>query len=48
LTKEQQFLWKLIVYIYVIGEQSAYKPELRLIKVYNSIYSAWNIYIINR
>jgi hypothetical protein len=40
LTKERQFLRKLIVCMYVIGGQPAREPELGLIKVYNSIYSA--------
>jgi hypothetical protein len=40
LTKERQFLRKLIVCMYVIGGQLVYRPELGLIKVYNSIYSA--------
>jgi hypothetical protein len=40
LTKEQQFLWKLIVYIYIIDGQPAHRPELGSIKVNNSIYSA--------
>jgi hypothetical protein len=34
--------------MYITDKQLVYKPELRLIKVNNSIYSAWNIYIINR
>jgi hypothetical protein len=48
LTKERQFLQKLIVCIHITGEQLIREPELRSIKVNNSIYSAWNIYIINR
>jgi hypothetical protein len=47
LTKERQFLRKLIVCIHVIGGQPAREPELGSIKVHNSIYSARNIYIIN-
>jgi hypothetical protein len=34
--------------MHIINRQPVYKPELGLIKVYNSIYLAWNIYIINR
>jgi hypothetical protein len=40
LTKEQQFLRKLIVCMYVIDRQPVREPELGLIKVNNSIYSA--------
>jgi hypothetical protein len=40
LTKEQQFLQKLIVCMYVTGGQPAHRPELGSIKVNNSIYSA--------
>jgi hypothetical protein len=47
LIKEQQFLQKLIICMYVTGKQPVYKPELRSIKVNNNIYLAWNIYIIN-
>jgi hypothetical protein len=36
------------VCIHITGEQPTHRPKLELIKVNNSIYSAWNIYIINR
>jgi hypothetical protein len=47
LTKEGQFLRKLMVCMHVTGGQPARGPELGSIKVNNSIYSARNIYIIN-
>jgi hypothetical protein len=47
LTKERQFLRKLMVGMHVMGGQPARGPELGSIKVSNSIYSARNIYIIN-
>jgi hypothetical protein len=40
LIKEQQFLQKLIICIYMINRQSARKPKLGLIKIYNNIYLA--------
>jgi hypothetical protein len=48
LTKERQFLRKLMVCMHITGGQPARGPELGSIKVSNSIYSARNIYIINR
>jgi hypothetical protein len=36
-----------MVSIHVTGGQPAHGPELGSIKVSNSIYSAWNIYVIN-
>lgn len=47
LTKERQFLRKLMVSMHVTGGQPARGPELGSIKVSNSIYSARNIYVIN-
>lgn len=48
LTKERQFLHKLIVCMHVTRGQPARRPELGSIKVNNSVYLAWNIYVINR
>jgi len=47
LTKERQFLHKMMVCMHVTGGQPARGPELGSIKVSNSVYSARNIYIIN-
>ena len=47
LTKERQFLRKLMVCMHITGGQPARGPELGSIKVSNSIYSARNIYVIN-
>jgi hypothetical protein len=47
LTKEQQFLRKLMVCMHVIGGQLARRPKLGLVKIQNSLYSAQNIYILN-
>lgn len=47
LTKERQFLRKLMVCMHVTGGQPARGPELGSIKVNNSVYSARNIYVIN-
>jgi hypothetical protein len=47
LTKERQFLRKLMVCMHITGGQPARGPELGSVKVCNSIYSARNIYVIN-
>src|SRR5271154_5804488 len=47
LTKEKQFLRKLMVCMHVTGSQPARGPELGSIKISNSIFSARNLYIIN-
>ncbi|OBT83214.1 hypothetical protein VE02_08215 [Pseudogymnoascus sp. 03VT05] len=47
LNEERQFLRKLMVTLHVIGGQPARGPEIRSIKVSNSVYSARNIYVIN-
>lgn len=48
LTKERQFLCKLIVCMHVTRGQPIHRPKLGLIKVNNSVYLARNIYVINR
>ncbi|PQE33312.1 hypothetical protein CJF32_00003851 [Rutstroemia sp. NJR-2017a WRK4] len=48
LSIERDFLRILIVYIYITGGQPARGPELGSIKVCNNVYSARNIYMINR
>jgi hypothetical protein len=47
LIMEKKFLRKGIVGFHIEYGQPAYRPEIGLIKVSNSIYSAWNIYVIN-
>jgi len=47
LTVKKKFLRKDIRDIHIKYNQSAYRPEIGLIKISNSIYSARNIYIIN-
>ena len=47
LTRERQFLQKLMVCMHIMGGQPTHGPKLGSIKVSNSIYSARNIYIIN-
>ena len=48
LNQECNFLQKLMVTLYIIGGQPARGPEIGSIKVSNSVYSARNIYVINR
>ena len=48
LAQEKQFLLKLIVTIYIIGEQPIYSPKIGSIKVQNSIISSRNVFVINR
>ena len=48
LAQEKQFLLKLIVAIYIIGEQPIYSPKIGSIKVQNSIILSRNIFVINR
>jgi hypothetical protein len=47
LTKERQFLRKLMVCMHIMGGQPARGPELGSVKIRNSLYSARNIYILN-
>jgi hypothetical protein len=47
LSKERQFLRKLMVAMHITGGQPARGPELGSIKVSNSLYSARNIYVFN-
>jgi hypothetical protein len=48
LSIEREFLRTLIVCIYITRGQPVHGPELGSIKMYNSVYSAYNIYMINR
>ena len=47
LVAEKRFLQALMVVFHIQGGQPARGPELGSVKASNSIYSAWNIYIIN-
>jgi hypothetical protein len=47
LTVEKKFLRKGIGAVYVEYRQPGRGPKIGLIKVSNSIYSAWNMYVIN-
>ncbi len=47
LTREWQFLQKLLVAMHITRGQLVRGLEIGYIKTQNSIYSAWSIYVIN-
>jgi hypothetical protein len=47
LARKKQFLLKLIVTIHLTRGQPAYSPKISFIKVWNSVMSSQNIFVIN-
>ncbi|PVH68410.1 hypothetical protein DL98DRAFT_441264, partial [Cadophora sp. DSE1049] len=48
LTREKQFLLKLIIVIHLTNKQLVRSPEISSIKIRNNITSSRNLFVINK